>query len=76
MISDLVILHKTGQSDSNLLSIQSQGKKNASDSAAVQLESWRSSFHDDSDAQKQAKLPEQELNQINLKDISLLGGES
>ena len=36
MISDLVMLQKTGQSDSNLLSIQSKGEKNASYSTAVQ----------------------------------------
>lgn len=54
MISSLVMLQKTGQSDSNLLSIQKEGKKNASYSAAVQPESWRSCFHDDSDAQTQA----------------------
>lgn len=71
MISGLVMLQKTGQGDSNLLSILSEGEKNASYSAAVRPEPWRSCFHDNSAAQ----LPEQELNQINLKDISL-GGES
>jgi hypothetical protein len=69
------MLHKTGLSDSNLLSIQSKEKKNASYSAAVRPESWRSCSHDNLDAQKQAKFPEQELNQINLAGISL-GGES
>lgn len=42
VISGLDMLHKTGPSDSNLLSIQRWGKKNASYFAAVQLESWRS----------------------------------
>lgn len=35
MISDLVMLQKTGLSDSNLLSIQNEGEKNASYSTAV-----------------------------------------
>lgn len=42
VISGLDMLHKTGPRDSNLLSIQRWGKKNASYSAAVRPESWRS----------------------------------
>lgn len=67
------MLQKTGPGDSNLLSIQSAGKKNASYSEAVRPESWRGYFCDRADAQKQANFPEQELIQINLKDISLEG---
>lgn len=41
VIPGLDTLHKTGLGDSNLLSIQRWGKKNASYAAAVQPESWR-----------------------------------
>lgn len=53
MISGLVMLHKTGQSDSNLLSIHRKRKKNASYSTAVQPESWWNRFQENSEAQKQ-----------------------
>jgi len=54
MISGLVMLQKTGPGDSNLLSIQSAGKKNASYSEAVRPESWRGYFCDHAGAQKPA----------------------
>lgn len=74
MISALVMLHKTGQSDSNLLSTHRKGNKNASYSAAVRPESWRSGFCENADAQKQAELAEEELKQTNPKGLSA-GGE-
>ena len=66
MIPGLATLHKTGLSDSNLLSIQRWGKKNASYSAAVQPESWRGCSLDSPNARKKPASPEWELNQINL----------
>lgn len=70
MISDLVMLQKTGQSDSNLLSIQSKGEKNASYSTAVRENPGGAAFMTTL-MSRNKPTSEQELNQINLKDISL-----